>query len=132
MIKNPSSKPGEPLQLLAAYQRAVDTSSIVSITDLTGVILYANRRFCEISGYDEAELVGKTHRVINSGFHSKEFFQGLWKHISQGQNWRGEIRNRAKDGNYYWVDTVIAPMRDDEGRIFRYLSIRNIITDKKD
>jgi len=117
---------------LHAYQTAVNEAAIVSITDIKGNIVYVNQMFVDISKYTEADLLGRNHRLINSGYHDKAFFRNMWKDISAGKSWRGEIRNRAKDGTYYWVDTVITPIVDKKGRIFQYLSIRNLITAQKE
>ena len=120
------------LQTLLAFRDAVIESSIVSITDLDGKIVYVNDRFIKVSGYPATELIGNKHRVINSGYHPDAFFRDMWKTIRNGDRWRGEIRNRKKDGSYYWVDTVITPVRDQEGRIYQYLSVRNLITLQKE
>ena len=122
----------ERVQTLLAYQAAVNESSIVSITDLAGTILYINDKFTEISKYSSEELIGKTHRIISSNYHPHEFFQSMWDTIKRGEHWRGEIKNRAKDGTYYWVDTVITPVRDRKGTIFQYLSVRNLISLQKE
>ena len=120
------------LQTLLAFRSAVNESSIVSITDLDGRIVYVNDRFTKVSGFSASELIGNKHRIINSDYHPDSFFRDMWKTIRNGDRWRGEIRNRRKDGSYYWVDTVITPVRDQEGRIYQYLSVRNLITLQKE
>lgn len=115
-----------------AYQNAINKSSIVSITDYKGKIIYTNALFCYHSQYTAEELIGQNHSIINSNYHTKDFFEKLWKTINSGKIWRGEIRNKAKDGSYYWVDTVISPVLNDKGKIEQFLSIRNIITDEKE
>lgn len=120
------------VKTLEAYQAAVNEAAIVSITDTVGKILYVNNKFVEISKYAANELIGNTHRIINSGHHPDGFFKEMWDTIRQGKPWRGEIKNKAKDGNYYWVDTVITPVLDENKRIFQYLSVRNVITVQKE
>ena len=120
------------INTLEAYRTAVNEAAIVSITDLQGRIIYVNENFVRISKYSEIELIGNTHRLIRSGHHPAEFFRHMWETIQKGEHWRGEIKNRAKDGSYYWVDTVITPMRDINNEVFQYLSIRNLITVQKE
>jgi two-component system sensor kinase FixL len=110
---------------------AIDEAAIVAVTDKNGLITYVNKKFCAISKYTEDELIGKTHRLINSHFHPEEFFKDMWKTISQGETWEGEIKNRAKDGSYYWVNTTIVPFMDQEGNPEQYVAVRYEITERK-
>jgi PAS domain S-box-containing protein len=120
------------IKRLLAVERAIDLNMLMSVTNKQGIILSANERFCEISQYDESELVGKSHNIINSGHHPKSFFTDMWKSIAAGKAWRGEIKNKAKDGSYYWVDTVIVPIFDDSEDIIEFLSLRVLITGRKE
>lgn len=116
---------------LSDYKQAMDASSIVAMTDKKGTIIYANENFSRVSKYSIEELIGNDHRIVNSGYHSAEFMQQMWSTIIRGEIWRGEFRNKAKDGTIYWVDATIIPFLDSEGKPYQYLSIRNDITQRK-
>jgi PAS domain S-box-containing protein len=116
-------------RLLSDYKKAIDTSTIVSKTDKQGKITYANRAFCEISGYTEEELLGKSHNIVRHPDMPKEIFQELWETLKNGKTWQGEVKNKKKDGGYYWVQATISPIYDNENNLVEYIAIRQDITE---
>ena len=122
----------QPFNELIDLKFAIDESTIFAFTDRKGIIKYVNEQFCKVSKYSHDELIGQDHRIVNAGFHSKEFFKNMWRTIASGQVWKGEIKNRAKDGSTYWVDTTIVPFLDHEGKPYQYLAIRYEITKLKE
>ncbi|BBH52080.1 PAS domain-containing hybrid sensor histidine kinase/response regulator [Fluviispira sanaruensis] len=132
-FKNSSSvELSETRNLLEQLRFALDEAAIVAITDTNGTIKYVNDKFCEISGYSREELIGFNHRKINSGFHSKVFFKDLWSTILTGKVWHAEVKNKRKNGLFYWVDSTIVPIFDAENRIIQFIAIRFDITQKKE
>jgi PAS domain S-box-containing protein len=116
---------------ISAILGALDEFALVSTTDVKGNIVFVNDKFVEVSKYSRKELIGKNHRILKSGLQPQKVFEDLWKTISSGNVWRGEIMNRAKDGSYFWMDTCIAPLLNERGRPERYISVRFLITDRK-
>lgn len=121
----------EAMRELNFQKSALDEHAIVSITDAKGNITYVNEKFCQISGFEESELIGKNHRILKSDEHDKEFFKTLWFVITNGKTWRGEVKNRKKNGGYYWVSATVVPFLDEKGKPFQYISIRTDITRRK-
>lgn len=116
---------------LSSYMQAIDQHALVTVASLDGRILHVNDRFCEVSGYAREELLGLHHHVFNSGIHPKEFFDDMWNTLRRGEIWYGEICNKAKDGALYWVDAAFVPLKDAQGQILRYISVRIDITGRK-
>ncbi len=113
---------------LSSFEKGLDQFTIMARTDSWGKITYANQEFCRVSQYSLDELLGSDHRILNSGHHPQEFFREMWSCIKEGKNWRGKIKNKAKDGSYYWVDSIIIPINNDKGELVEMLSFRYEIT----
>ncbi|MFQ5781907.1 MAG: ATP-binding protein [Nitrosopumilus sp.] len=115
----------------ANFKKALDESSNVSITDADGIILYVNDKFKEVSKYSENELIGQNHRILKSGFHSDDFYANMWQVISSGNIWYGDIKNRGKYGDEFWVKTTIIPFLGKDGKPVQYIAVRSDVTNQK-
>ena len=129
--KNAEEELRKSTDQLEKIKFALDESSLVAITDKNGTITYVNKKFCDVSEYSSKELIGQNHRILKSGFHPPQFYEDLWKAISSGRTWHGDIKNVSKHGKYYWVKTTIVPLLDDNGKPEQYVAIRTEITDRK-
>jgi PAS domain S-box-containing protein len=116
---------------LADVNFALDEALIVAITDVRGDIIFANKKFCEISKYTLQELIGQNHRIVSSNYHPVEYYREMYRTIAHGKVWRGEFKNRAKDGSIYWMDSTIVPLMNEQGKPYRYVSFRIDITERK-
>jgi PAS domain S-box-containing protein len=116
---------------ISQFEEILSDHSIIAITDSQGIIVYANRKFCDISQYSESELIGQNHRILKSDEHPDKFFTEIWDTVSSGKIWNGEIKNRAKDGSFYWLKSTIVPIFDSEKTIQNYVAIRTDITKEK-
>ena len=132
LLEKTNKELNQQSRILNDYKQAIDAAAIVAITDSKGNITYVNQKFCDISGYSEAELMGQNHRIVNSGFHSNEFWKEFWTTISDGKVWSGEIKNKTKYGITYWVETTVIPFIDPiTHKPIQFLSIRKDITEHK-
>ncbi|MEK7148531.1 MAG: PAS domain-containing protein [Patescibacteria group bacterium] len=127
-----SKQPDIGPDVYSAIIEALSENAIFSLTDEKGDIVFVNNKFIEISQYAVDELLGQNHRILKSGHQPQEIFVDLWATISRGKIWRGEIKNRAKDGSYYWVDATIVPIPGPDGKPKNYAALRTIINDKKE
>ncbi len=130
-IRTDITKEIELSNTLIKHKFAIDQHAIIATTDVKGLITYVNDKFIEISGYSKEELIGKNHRILNSGNQSKSYWESMYKKVSEGHIWQDQVKNISKNGSYYWVETSIIPFVDDDGKINSYFSIRTDITYQK-
>ena len=130
-FENRSRTKKDMLQLLNAYKEIIDLNAICSVTDPDGKIIYVNDKFCEISQYSREELLGQDHRIVNSNYHPSSTFKDLWDTIKSGKVWRSDVKSKAKDGTFFWLDSTIVPIHDDNGVITEFFSLRTPIDDRK-
>jgi len=129
LLEETNNELNEKSFILKDYKQAIDAAAIVAITDPHGIITYVNQKFCDISGYSEEELLGKNQRIVNSGHHNHDFWKEFWSSISSGKVWSGEIKNKTKNGEFYWVETTVIPfLNQSDNQPVQYLSIRKDIT----
>jgi len=120
------------LKEVSSYKFALDQAALVSMTDVKGKIIFANERFCSLVGYTQEELIGNNHRIIQSGYHSSEFYKELWVTVLQGNVWMGHVKNQTKNGDFWWADTTIIPFKKDNGKVHQLMAIRFDITKQKE
>ena len=130
-LQNAQAKLASSLRTMNYQKVAMDEHAIVSVADPAGFITYANEKFCEVARYSRDELIGRNHNILNSHYHTPNFFKNMWQAIGSGQTWHGEVCNRRKDGTLYWVDTTIVPFLDESGTPYQYVSIRTDISKLK-
>ncbi len=131
-LKKKSDKLNKLLIDTQMQQFALNQHAIVSSADVKGNIIYVNEKFCQISGYSAAELIGQNHRIVKSGYHSDELFKQMWQTIGQGKIWHGQIKNKKKDAGFYWVNATIVPFLNESNKPYQYISIRTDITLQKE
>lgn len=130
-FENKSNTRKDLMQLLKAYKEIIDLNVICSVTDPDGKIIYVNDKFCEVSKYSREELIGQDHRIVNSNYHPSSMFKELWETIKSGKVWRSDVKSKAKDGTFFWLDSTIVPIHDENGVITEYFSLRTPIDDRK-
>ena len=130
-FENKSNTRKDMMQLLKAYKEIIDLNAICSVTDPDGKIIYVNDKFCEVSKYSREELIGQDHRIVNSNYHPSAVFKELWDTIKSGKVWRSDVKSKAKDGTFFWLDSTIVPIHDEHGVITEYFSLRTPIDDRK-